>query len=1228
MSPKRLLFSLLLGITSLSQNALADVSFQAKALLSGAYQASTGLMRDDLRVKGYIPTQQPYNTAPFNYAGTETVSSTQLATTGNTALVDWVLVELRDKSDNSLVGAQKAVLIQRDGMLFDPTTNSNTIVFKGFEPDYYRVSIDHRMHLGVTTPPALLSENLSSIDFTSLNIPTEGEAARQTSGQVALLWSGDIDANNSVISVGQNNDRNHLAASVLLASGNTSYNMNYRLNGYYNSDLNMDGSTVVSGPNNDLNIIDGTILQHPLNSQTNTNYIITGKLPVGKFDYVGQAVRTGDLSTQATETDLLTKFYNTIDEAVAKKQKIQQDIFKLNSDGSLNANSITNLSWDLSYESVSFDMSSIGMSFPIIAGNAAVKNNNISINRILGFAGIRPNQAHYAVLGGNLLHDLKRTTELGGTANSNMNLFAKSLINWLTQKDDFALYNSKIVVAQIADGYWKQDATTRNWLVQNYPKASINAADSCDNSYLAACLQGTDLLVLSRDEGKDDNHGIPFNLDETMAAVKEAQNQGIPILYLHYDGASNNLSNALMLYFGATSADNYWRQEMLSAYDPSTFYSWDFGNLLVFKQTVQSINNANLDFDYTSTNCTNYVGTTTCNAASVLDKKTGVTLEKLFTNGAVSLRKILNDLDLKGKNVFSLDSGYNIIKLATLLGDKYRNTIVYPMDKLTTPDHQFLKAIFSDFTVSYKRTNNNAQINMGDFTKNQDIISNLVGQNKTFVYKPTAASEWTSTGFYAPPGRTITVRRTDNTATTVRIRFNFLRDATTRYWNTNSYSRPIYMSTPTNMVIPAGTTQTFSTPYGGPIYIGWDGVSSTPENFTLEFENIATHPKLESFDDASIQTYLTELENTPFNWTDIKTPYAEIHSLKPYMFTAFSQYDGNKTNGYTVEDVKKFIADLNKYLIAGNYSYAGFQGVGLPELNTEVTNFCTERGFDQALYDGVTKNLCTDSSIHAKPNTQHINSDINAQCGALCSGNPFDSYAPINPFGWGENHEMGHNLQRGRLKIYDGRSSEVSNNIFPLHTSWISALDKNLATGDTSTPPHKDAYKIIQDAIAANIAPSIDHPLWVGSGVYDNAFQRLSFYIQLIYSQQSWDFYTKLYIMERIFNDAIKTDTKWASAKNLLGMGNYTRTTASSISSNDFMYLGASFIGRKNYSNYFEKWGIAVSQTAKDQVTANGVTEQAPAVMYYVSGNIPVTMPTIADTLPLDGVTLWADPTP
>ncbi|MEZ5534456.1 MAG: ImpA family metalloprotease [Thiolinea sp.] len=637
--------------------------------------------------------------------------------------------------------------------------------------------------------------------------------------------------------------------------------------------------------------------------------------------------------------------------------------------------------------------------------------------------------------------------------------------------------------------------------------------------------------------------------------------------------------------------------------------------------TLQNLQAGMPDFDYEDSDCPNNIGTVKCDLTEVTDAS-GNSAEQLFNAGATAIHTQLQAMDKANLDVFSLDDSYRLLKVAVLLGDKYRETISYPMDKVATDDTEFYQALFADNSVHYSRETNLLQPDMGDFTDAQTTLNTALTTTATQTYTPTEFSEWTSTGLYAPPGQVITIRRTDSSSNTVKVKFNFLREST-RLWNTDKYSRPRYMTSP-EIVLEAGQNHTFSTPYGGPVYIGWSGVASGATPFTVEIQNVLENPLLEEFDEIAIQTFLNDLQQSDSDWVDIKTPYAEIHSLKSYVETSFNRQDGDESNGYTPDDVSAYINDLNNYLIAGNYQYAGFAGTSL---NAEVTAFCNTQGLDSVDYDGSIRNLCADALINKKPKIQHINADINAACGAMCSGNPFDTYSPIDPLGWGENHEMGHNLQRGRLKIYDGRSSEVSNNIFPLHTQWQWAVDQGLDKHPTQNRPNnQEAFELLQSAIANGTAADANHPLWVEGGTYSKAFERLAFYIQLVYTRQSWDMYTKMYLMERIFTDALTSDTKWDAVKSLLGFADYTRTEAKDISSNDFMYIAASKIAGKNYSDYFVAWGIEVSQKARNQINALGFTQQIPAVFYYVHKELPAVMPTLADAIPLDGTSLWAKP--
>lgn len=257
------------------------VALQVKALLQGAYQSSTGLMHDALRVKKLIPLQQPYHSPSlFNYQGKEATTAEWLAVAGQDAPVDWVLVELRDKASPKNVVARAAGLLQRDGDVANPLSNETVLRLPVAAGDYY-VSVRHRNHLGVMIQaPVTLSATPSVVDFTQPATAVAGQHARllRADGK-ALLWAGDANASNSLIGVGAGNDANAILGTILQSSTNSAGNSNYRLTGYDTADLNMDGLTVYSGPENDTNLLLGNIAQYPANSTGAANYMINGTLP-------------------------------------------------------------------------------------------------------------------------------------------------------------------------------------------------------------------------------------------------------------------------------------------------------------------------------------------------------------------------------------------------------------------------------------------------------------------------------------------------------------------------------------------------------------------------------------------------------------------------------------------------------------------------------------------------------------------------------------------------------------------------------------------------------------------------------------------------------------------------------------------------------------------------------------------------------------------------------------
>ncbi|WP_169314649.1 cadherin domain-containing protein [Thiothrix nivea] len=257
------------------------VVLNVRAFLQGAYNSGTGLMADKLRSLGILPVNQPYAPVPTSYAGTETLNLDLALVEGDNAIVDWMLVDLRDATNPKTTLKTKAVMVQRDGDLVDAQTGSTDLTFADTVAGNYYVSVRHRNHLGVMTATALPLGGLASmVDFTQTATPTYGSHARFEAGGTALLWAGDANQTQQIIAQGQFNDISLILGNVLIKDGkNLDASSNYRLRGYEATDINMDGITLYAGPGNDVNLLLGNVLLHPANTSFAANFILHGTLP-------------------------------------------------------------------------------------------------------------------------------------------------------------------------------------------------------------------------------------------------------------------------------------------------------------------------------------------------------------------------------------------------------------------------------------------------------------------------------------------------------------------------------------------------------------------------------------------------------------------------------------------------------------------------------------------------------------------------------------------------------------------------------------------------------------------------------------------------------------------------------------------------------------------------------------------------------------------------------------
>ena len=247
--------------------------------------SATGVMRDDLRVKKFLPATSPYSSwTSITTVGPVSNTAVVFGVTGNDAIVDWVFVELRNPSNFSAIVDSRPALVQRDGDIVE-IDGISPVAFTASQGSYY-VSVKHRNHLGVMTASAIpLSLTGTSVDFrtpTTLTYRATTSAINQaqvTVAQGVALWAGNVLYDKSVIYQGTTNDVSAISNQVK-GPLNLTGAANYILNGYYTGDVNLDGRTIYQGNSNDVNYIYLNVIRnHPGNATGQNFFVIREQLP-------------------------------------------------------------------------------------------------------------------------------------------------------------------------------------------------------------------------------------------------------------------------------------------------------------------------------------------------------------------------------------------------------------------------------------------------------------------------------------------------------------------------------------------------------------------------------------------------------------------------------------------------------------------------------------------------------------------------------------------------------------------------------------------------------------------------------------------------------------------------------------------------------------------------------------------------------------------------------------
>ncbi len=199
-------------------------SMDISAFLEGPFDGNG--MSDKLNNSGLIPLSQPFNTPPWNYQGTESVTSVP------PNVVDWVLLEGRDsptagQAGKSQIFDTKAAFLLKDGSIvgLDGVSPVNLLHFHNLNNGLF-VVVHHRNHLSILSANPLTETNgVYTYDFTTATSQAYLSGEKDING-TAVMYGGDVNSDNQV------NDAD--VASWASSAGKA---------GYLNTDATLDGQT-------------------------------------------------------------------------------------------------------------------------------------------------------------------------------------------------------------------------------------------------------------------------------------------------------------------------------------------------------------------------------------------------------------------------------------------------------------------------------------------------------------------------------------------------------------------------------------------------------------------------------------------------------------------------------------------------------------------------------------------------------------------------------------------------------------------------------------------------------------------------------------------------------------------------------------------------------------------------------------------------------------------------
>ena len=233
------------GITSTGTYMVGDAYYSGlvidlQAFLAGAYNTINHNM--DKSLNALLPLTDPYGLST-------TVSSIPADA------VDWVKIELRDKTDRTSVLHSFARFIDQGGQVINE--DGSDCKMTGVATDSYYIAIMHRNHFGVVSNSTVNLASTPELSFKALQATawqdgsvSTNAAMKEVETSVFALWDGDANGDGEVAYNGASNDRSAVLTEVGVATpGNTV------IDTYSANDVNMDGDVIYNGAGSDRSTI-------------------------------------------------------------------------------------------------------------------------------------------------------------------------------------------------------------------------------------------------------------------------------------------------------------------------------------------------------------------------------------------------------------------------------------------------------------------------------------------------------------------------------------------------------------------------------------------------------------------------------------------------------------------------------------------------------------------------------------------------------------------------------------------------------------------------------------------------------------------------------------------------------------------------------------------------------------------------------------------------------------